>query len=90
MSPIKYWSSERFLFFLYVSLNCGTISFTKIGVNPACSKPRESPPAPANKSMNVNFGGVAGVSPAEGVAKDGCDGWSEGEASPFVHFKRSF
>jgi hypothetical protein len=29
-------------------------------------------------------GGVAGVSPAEGVAKNAAGGWSEGEASPFV------
>ena len=41
--------------------------------------------------MKVSFFGVLGAEPlGEGVAEDGSDGWSEGETSPFVHFKRSF
>ena len=37
------------------------------------------------------FSGVLGALPlGEGVAENCVAGWSEGETSPFVHFKRSF
>jgi hypothetical protein len=45
------------------------------------------PPQPKLRSnfFPSSLGGVAGVSPAEGVAEDAaCGGWSEGETSPFL------
>ncbi|MBQ9206637.1 MAG: adenylate/guanylate cyclase domain-containing protein [Treponema sp.] len=64
------------------------LMLTNEAENPVFKEMRQSSQSNAQITYRIGAkstaGGVAGDSPAEGVAEDGSDGWSEGETSPIL------